>query len=322
MPRVRKPREGSLQFWPRKRTRRIYPRISHWPKEKTSTVKPLGFAGWKAGMTHIIYINNSPGCPTHNKPVSSAVTVLDSPPLFVCGYRFYTKTQYGWRTVGEKWIKEIPKNVQRRVGTKKSSSKVDNVDDIRLLVATQPEKSGMKHKKSEVFELGLSGTDVKKKIEYAESVLGKEIKCSDVFKEGEHVDVVSVTKGHGFTGPVKRFGIKIQTRKNEQHHRHVGSHGPERPGRLDWRVPAAGQYGFFRRTEYNKRIVLIGDDPTKINPKGGFVNYGIVKQSFVVVEGSVPGHKKRLMIFKKSSRAKQPKPITINYISTKSQQGN
>ena len=71
---------------------------------------------------------------------------------------------------------------------------------------------------------------------------------------------------------------------------------------MDWRTPAAGQYGFFNRTELNKRIVMIGEDVKKVNPAGGIVNYGLVKKKFIFIEGSIPGSKKRIVFLRKAMR--------------------
>jgi large subunit ribosomal protein L3 len=171
----------------------------------------------------------------------------------------------------------------------------------------------------DIFEIAIGG-DYSKKLEYAESVLGKELKAADVLKIGEHVDASGVTKGRGFTGPVKRFGIRIQFRKDKQMHRHVGSIGSTTPRKVDWRVPAAGQYGFFTRTEFSKRVIAIGDDPAVVTPKGGFLGYGSLK-SFILIEGSVPGHRKRLVRLRKSVREQKVLQPDVRYISVESKQG-
>lgn len=316
MPHRHRPRRGSLEYWPRKRARRIYPRQHFLPSKE---LKPLGFAAWKAGMTHIQFVDNNSQSPTYGKIITKAVTVLDAPPLLVCGLRFYKKTDNGFVAVGEKWIEKIPENLMRKVNKQKGSD-VEDIDDVRLIVATQPEKSGMKKKKPEVFEISLGGDDIKKRIEYCSSLLGKELTAKDIFKSGELVDVSAVTKGHGFTGPVKRFGIRIQRRKDQQMHRHVGSIGSTVPRKVDWRIPAAGQYGFFTRTEISKKILMIDDDPKKINPKGGFLGYGIVN-SFILMEGSVSGPRKRLIRLRKASRKKKIEPVEIKIISLRSKQG-
>lgn len=53
---IRKPRAGSLQFWPRKRAKRPYTRVRRW--NSTNQVQLLGFAGYKVGMTHAVFKDN------------------------------------------------------------------------------------------------------------------------------------------------------------------------------------------------------------------------------------------------------------------------
>ena len=311
-----------MQFWPRKRAKRIYPSIN-WTSIKADDTKPLGFGAWKVGMTHIQLTDNNQKSSTFGKIIFKPVTVLESPSLFVFGIRFYSKDISGLRVLNEKWAENIPKDIELNRKTIQQKKKHEPKDfvDIRLLVSSQPKKSGMKKKRPEIFELGLGGTTEKKML-YAESVLGKELSIKDVFRQGEIIDVSGVTKGHGFTGPVKRFGIRIQTRKDKQMHRHTGSVGPTVPRKLDWRVPLPGQYGFHTRTEFNKRILVIEDDPSKINVKGGYLRYGNVKSTYALVEGSLPGSTKRFLILRKPTRVnKKEFPVDIKYISLESKQG-
>ena len=59
-----------------------------------------------------------------------------------------------------------------------------------------------------------------------------------------------------------------------------------------------------------------------VNAKGGFINYGLVKNDFIILDGSIPGPAKRLVRIRKSIRNKsQKKEPQINYISTATQQG-
>ena len=297
MPKRTRPRHGSLQYWPRKRAKDIVVHTSYWPPSKE--VHALGFAGWKAGMTHVQLVDQNSKSPTHGKTIVKPVTVLDAPSLFVCAIRFYIDSPF--KVAGEQWAK-IPKDLKIDPKTNSTSVRPEKFDDVRIVVATQPAKSEMHKKKSDVFEIGIGG-GLDEKVKYAESVLGKEIDAKDIFKPGEFVDVSAVTRGYGFTGPVKRWGIRIQTRKDKQMHRHVGSIGSTVPRHVDWRVPAAGQYGFFNRTEFGKRIVLIEEDGKKVTPSGGFVGYGLPK-SAILIEGSIPGPSKRLVRIRKSIRKK------------------
>lgn len=315
-----RPRRGSLQYWPRKRSRRIYTRISHWPHVKD--VKLLGFAGYKAGMTHVQLVDATPKSPTYGKTVMKPATIIDAPSLFVLGYRLYKKSPSGLVSVSQKISDKIPKelNIERK-SKLASSAEMKEADDVRLIVATQPQKSGMRKQKPEIFEIAVGGEDFSKKKEYCDSLVSKEVAAGDVLKPGEFVDASAVTKGHGFMGPVKRYGIRIQTRKDKQMHRHVGSIGSTVPRHVDWRVPAAGQYGFFHRTELNKKVLLIDSDGRKVNAKGGLLGYGLVPGTFILIEGSVPGPRKRLVRLRRAVREQRFAPAELKYISTDSKQG-
>lgn len=306
MPKRTRPRRGSLQFWPRKRAKRIY----------SSLKSDIGFAAFKAGMTHVEITDNNSKSSTYGKVIVKPVTILDAPSLFVLGIRYYKKTTSGLKAVSEKWTDNIPKDLEIKRKTLPGKGKdTEDFDESRLIVATQPSKSGMHKKKPDIFEMNFEG-DVKTKSD----LLGKEISAADVFKPGEFIDVSGVTKGFGFTGPVVRYGIRIQTRKDEQHHRHVGSIGPVVPRKVSWRVPAAGQYGYFNRTETSKRVLAIDTDGSKVNADGGLIGYGLVN-NYIIIEGSIPGARKRLIMLKKSHRPKNAIPVDIKSISTTSKQG-
>jgi large subunit ribosomal protein L3 len=92
-----------------------------------------------------------------------------------------------------------------------------------------------------------------------------------------------------------------------------------------WTVAMAGQMGYHKRTEYNKKILKIGEasQVDEVNPKGGFVKYGLVKNGFVVLKGSIPGPSKRLVMLRKAVRpiGKHNDAPDITYISTASKQG-
>jgi large subunit ribosomal protein L3 len=153
--------------------------------------------------------------------------------------------------------------------------------------------------------------------------LGKEIKARDILNEGELVDIIAVTKGKGFQGPVKRFGIKILSRKNSKIRRAVACIGPWHPARVLYTVPRAGQLGYHQRTEYHKRIMLIGENEEEINSKGGYIRYGKIQGDYLLVLGSVPGPKKRLIRIRKTIRPLKSflvKAPEITFISRESHQ--
>lgn len=319
MPRVRRPRKGSKAFYPRKRAKRIYPVVKSWPFSRE--VKPLGFAGYKAGMTHVGIVDTNPNSKTKGQVITRPVTVFDCPPLTVFGACAYSS--YPSRVLCSVFYENVDKKVLRKNGIgklkpleeqmKRFDEMKEKIKSVRLIVHTNP---GFK-KTPEIFEIPLGG-DIDKQLEYVKGILGKSIRFSDVFNEGEFVDVSAVTKGKGFQGVVKRFGTKLQGRHNEQGHRIIGCLGQKEPGKIRSTVPRPGQLGFQTRTEFNKRVIKILD---KIEMKGGFLRYGIPTGDVVIVEGSVPGPVKRLIRIRGAIRPKKQLPIDVRYISTESKQG-
>ena len=227
-----KPREGSTAYWHRKRARRIYPRMNIVPTVKDAV--PLVFAGYKAGMTSVSYINPQKGSHTEGQELVVAATILDCPPLSVCGIRVYENTVYGKRCIGAAWADKLSKDLGRKTelpekhdgkkAIEKLEKMIDDKSEVRLLVNTNPRTSGIGKKTPELFESAVGGP-AKAAFDYAKSKLGTDLKASDVLKQGEVVDARAVTQGIGYTGPVKRFGIRVRSRKNKHKMRHVGNLG-------------------------------------------------------------------------------------------------
>src|SRR5947207_2195407 len=127
-------------------------------------------------------------------------------------------------------------------------------------------------------------------LDYVTKVLGKSVKFSEVFKAGGYVDIIGVTKGHGYEGPVTRMGIKRKQHKSRKSVRAVGVIGPWHPAAVMYTVARAGQHGFHQRTEQGKRILSISNPKdAPITPKGGFEHFGELHTDYAMVRGSVPG---------------------------------
>ncbi|MBM4237048.1 MAG: 50S ribosomal protein L3, partial [Euryarchaeota archaeon] len=198
-------------------------------------------------------------------------------------------------------------------------------DDVRLLTYTQPRLvSGIPKKACDLMEVRVGGGTIEERLGYAKSILGKEIKITDFAKEGTMIDVSAITKGKGFQGAVKRWGIKLLSHKNSKHRRLLGTLGPKRPGYVRPTVPQAGQMGYHQRTEFNKRILKIGDNGGDVTPKGGFLHYGTVGNAYVLIHGSVPGPTKRLIRLRDPVRragVELKDSPALTYVSTESKQG-
>ncbi len=315
MGREHKPRGGSLQFWPRKRARRIYAKVRSWIS--TDSVRVLGFAGYKVGMTHAIITDNIPNSLTKGLKVSYPVTVIECPPLKPLSLRFYKQTPYGLKLISEIFSQKLDKELTRKIKLHKKfiEKKIpEDATDIRLVVYTQPKTIHIK-KKPDIFEIAIGG-NIKDKIEYGKQLLANEIKIKDVLKEGQFVDVHSVTKGKGFQGPIQRFGLALKARKSEKKKRSGGNLGPWHPSKVSFTVPQHGQMGYHTRTEYNKLILSINNNIELVNKNGGFPHYGLVRGDYVLIKGSVPGSVNRLIRFTEPIRNKKSlQPLEINYIA-------
>lgn len=311
---LRKPRRGSRGFRPRKRAETQVAEM-FWPPRAESRI--LGFAGYKAGMTTVAYIDQTDS-PTKGQEVVGAGTVVEVPPVYVYGVRGYKNRMI----LGEMLtVEEAKLKLLGMKKVKKNEITEDKVDDVRLLVFTQPGKTFIGKKHPERFELGLGGKDAKEKLALAKNLLGKELRAKDVFKPGEIIDVVAITKGKGWQGAAKRFGTNLQRPKATGKRRHVGTLGQWHPAYVLYTVPQAGQTGYHKRTELNKAILKISENIDEINPKGGFPHYGFVKNDFVVIKGSVPGPTKRLVKMRVSARDNGPyKEAKLTYLSNEPKQ--
>jgi len=329
MPERHHPRRGSMGYSPRKRAKAETPHIKSWPKGGEKP-KIQGFLGYKAGMTHAFVVDYRPTSTTSGKEVRMPVSVVEAPPIKIAAIRAYKQTAYGLKTIGEVWANKLDSELSKKLPLPKKDEKkkwdfIKDADEIRALVYTQPKLvSGIPKKIPEIREFRIGGGSIDDQIKYSKEILGKELKINDVVKEGDMIDTIAVTKGKGFQGHVKRWGVKLLTHKNSKHRRMIGTAGSWHPNWIQATVPQAGQMGYHQRTEYNKRVLKVGENGEEINPAGGFPHYGIIKNSYILFHGSIPGPTKRLISMRDAIRYERGVKVEkaeITYISTTSKQG-
>jgi large subunit ribosomal protein L3 len=281
-------------------------------------------------------IDDRKGSLTSGQEINLPASVIETPPLNICAIRLYSSSTKGLNSITEVWAGELSKDLSRVVKMSKNYDfkkaleraealiKEGKVNDIRVIACTNPRLAGVPKKKPDLVEIRVGGESIEKRWEYSKNILGKQVSVGEVFKGGEHVDVIAITKGKGFQGPIKRWGIKILPRKQDDGSRQIGTLGPWKPSKIMWTVPQAGQMGYNQRTEFNKRILKIGKDGREITPAGGFLRYGPIKSDFILLAGSVPGPTKRLIHIRYPVRppkgAPQSSPV-LTYVSLASQQG-
>ena len=289
MPTTKSPRKGSLQYWPRKRAAKFLPSVN-W--KLISSTKPInGFICYKAGMASAYVKDNTPNSLTKGKRIVIPLTILECPTMKIFSTRFYKNGI----VLNEVLCKNLDKELKKKIKLPKKEGDLGKIspgsyDDIRIIVYSQVKKTGIK-KIPDLLEVSLNG-NLEDKLAFIKENSGKELNVSDVFEKGQLVDLRGLTKGKGFSGPVKRFGIKLKRKKSEKGQRRPGNVGPWHPARVTFRVPMAGQLGMFTRVIYNNKIIEVGKEKKFSNLK----QYGDVKTDYVLVRGSIQGPVKRQLV--------------------------
>ena len=301
MPSPHAPRRGTLQFWPRVRAKREVARVRRWAAVKDT--KLLGFLGYKAGMCHVIAIDNRPKSLSKGEEIALPATIIECPAMKVAGVNFYRHKDGASQLISTFFSPDV-KDLSRLLPLSKKPAKtlqdIKEFDDLKILVHTQPRQTGIGTKKPKLVEIAIGGNK-DEKMKYAVEKLGKEITVEEVFKEGNQVDVHAITKGKGFQGPVKRHGVMIRHHKSEKARR-ANVRGSWTGPKM-WTAPHSGGMGYHQRVDRNKIILKIGKEPKEINPAGGLIKYGVIKNHFLLVKGSLPGARKRVVTLTQPTRA-------------------
>lgn len=344
-----------------------------WPKDDPS--KPVhltAFLGYKAGMTHTLREVHRTGLKQAKREEVEAVTIIDTPPVIVVGVVGYVNTVRGLRALKTVYAEHLSDECKRRfyknwykckkkAFTKYSKKWQDEAGKkqldkdfaamkkycsvIRVLVHSQMRLLPIKQKKAHIMEVQLNGGTIPDKVDWAKERLEQAVPVSAVFYQDEMIDIIGVTKGHGFKGVTSRWHTKKLPRKTHKGLRKVACIGAWHPSRVGFTIARAGQKGFHHRTEINKKIYRIGkgvhiqdgkvirnnastnyDTSQKtITPMGGFPRYGEVNNDFVMVKGCVVGAKKRVLTLRKSmivhTSRKSKEEIELKFIDTTSKFG-
>ena len=327
-----------MAFSPRKRANRPFGHVKSWPTTDASEVRVQGFAGWKAGMTHILARDLNPRSTSAGQEIRVPVTVVECPKMRILGVRGYEMTPYGIQARGEVWadgekiaeafselFKRVPERKEHDAAKHMTNLQHADLCEVRLIVATQPHTlSSVPSNVPDVMEMGLTGGTMDDQLNWANERLGEEYSFADAFEEGTMTDIVAITKGYGWQGVIKRFGGKLQSHKNSKKRRQHGNMGAFGDGYVRKTIRQGGQTGYHQRTEYNKRILRVANpEDHSITPAGGFLHYGEIKSDYILVKGSVPGPAKRLIRFRDATRGsdKTLHDYEITYVSTASKPG-
>jgi len=366
------PRHGNLGFLPKKRSRSHRGRVRAFPRDDPSKKPHLtAFLGYKAGMTHIVRDVEKVGSKLHKKETVEAVTILETPPLVIVGIVGYIDTPRGLRSLTTIWANHLSTEVKRRFyknwynakkkaftkyqtdknRDKKRENEIKRIKKyctiIRALAHTQIGQLNLRQKKAHLAEIQINGGSISDKVDFGVALFEKKVAINTVFEDSELIDIIGVTKGKGFQGVVKRWGVTRLPRKTHKGLRKVACIGAWHPARVSIYVPRAGQCGYFHRVHTNKKIYRIGhperseagkvisdktawteNDMTDkgITPVGGFPHYGVVTNDWVMIKGSVQGPVKRVVTLRKSlvqqTKRVATEKINLKFIDTSSKFGH
>jgi len=288
-------------------------------------------------MTQVVREVDRSGAKLHKKEVVEAVTILETPPMFVVGIVGYVNTPTGLRTLTTVWAQNLSEEFLRRLyknwyrskkkaftkyakkyaseeGKKEIERELQKIAKycsvVRVIAHTQIRLIRMRQKKAHIMEIQINGGTAADKVKFAKTLLEQKVSVDSVFHDNELIDAIAATKGKGFEGVTTRWGTTRLPRKTHKGLRKVACIGAWHPSGVRYSVARAGQNGYHHRTQINNKIYKIGKSgecktefdltAKKITPLGGFPHYGVVREDYLMLRGCVPGVRKRAITLRKS----------------------
>lgn len=172
----------------------------------------------------------------------------------------------------------------------KKTVETDGYCAVQVGFGEKKEKNVNKPMKGHFAKAGVSVKRYLKELKLdnaCEMNVGDEIKV-DVFEAGELLDVTGTSKGHGYSGTVKRWGSHRGPMTHGSHyHRGPGSLGAcSSPSRVYKGKKLPGHYGVEKVTIQNLDLVKVD-----------------VERNLLLIKGSVPGPKGGLLVIKNAVKA-------------------
>lgn len=167
----------------------------------------------------------------------------------------------------------------------------DGYDAVQLAFGEVKEKHMTK---AEIGHFKKAGVEAKKhlkefRLENASEMNVGDVVSADTFTAGEKVDITGITKGHGYSGAVKRWGNHIlrMTHGTGPIHRQVGSMGANSsPSRVFKNKKMAGQYG-------NEKVTIQNLDVVRVD----------AEKNLIAVKGAVPGARGGIVFIRNTVKA-------------------
>ena len=177
------------------------------------------------------------------------------------------------------------------VVTQKKTTETDGYEAIQVGYEDVADKHVNKPAKGHFAKAGVSAKKHLKEFRLEDTAAYNvgDVIAVDTFATGEKVDVTGITKGHGYSGAVKRWGHHMlqATHGTGPIHRQVGSMGANStPSRVFKNKKMAGQYGNEKLTVLNLEIVKID-----------------AEKNLIAIKGAVPGARGGIVVIRNSVKA-------------------
>ena len=176
------------------------------------------------------------------------------------------------------------------VVTQKKTAEKDGYDAVQLGFGEVKEKHLTKPEKGHFDKAGVSYKKYLKefRLDDCSALNVGDTVAADTFAAGDKVDVTGITKGHGYTGAIKRWNLhKLRmTHGVGPVHRQSGSMGVIDPARIFKNKKMAGQYGNEQVTVLNLKVVKIDSE-----------------KNLIAVKGAIPGAKDGIVFIRDSIKA-------------------
>ena len=176
------------------------------------------------------------------------------------------------------------------VVAQKKTVESDGYDAVQLGFMDTKEKNISKAENGHFKKAGITAKRHLKefRLEDISGVNVGDIISVETFAAGEKVDVTGMSKGHGYTGAVKRWNNhKLQaTHGVGPIHRQSGSMGVIDPARIFKNKKMAGQYG-------NEQVTVLNLDVVKID----------AEKNIIAIKGAIPGARGGIVFIRDSVKA-------------------
>ncbi len=177
------------------------------------------------------------------------------------------------------------------VVSQKKTTETDGYNAIQVGYEDVSEKHLNKPAKGHFAKAGVAAKKHLKefRLEDAEKYNVGDVIAVDTFAAGEKVDVTGITKGHGYSGAVKRWGHHMlqATHGTGPIHRQVGSMGANStPSRVFKNKKMAGQYG-------NEKLTVLNLEVVKVD----------AEKNLIAIKGAIPGARGGIVVIRDSVKA-------------------